>query len=311
MKTESSVVKTQIKVILLTFAFLFSSQSIADADFEYDFAPSQWKYTETSDAPYGPSGTMSSTQMQLTSANHSDWAGTQFGTTVPDQKGSYSITIPYNAEKIEFNYQYSTGDVSSSFYDMAQYTVDGVSTDIPPFTPQTGGGTYGVVTTVTGTKTVDLTGKQGKTFSIDQLCNDCVLGSATVKITGFNVTRSRDNSNVVLNDSKPAITADAKSYICKPGTYSFLQYGITKVNAAPTTLIYTLIVNGARVSSVSSDNWAALSKSVFDTTDKSVSGTANSVSATWLVDGANTKSAQCEVLAYQDSATMLAYSNNS
>jgi hypothetical protein len=308
-------VKSQLKVIGIIFAFLVSSQSVANADFEYDFAPSQWTYTETTASAYGPSGSLSSSEMQLTSANYTNWGGTEFATPVPNQKGSYSITIPQNVDKIDFTYEYTTGDITSSEYDMAQYSVDGVSTDIPPVTPQenapSNGGTYGDVTIVSGTKSIDLSGKQGKTFSIDQLCNDCVLGSATVKITSFSARRITNNSNVILADAKPTITADSKGYTCKPGTHSFFQYGITKIAAAPTSMVYTLILNGARVSSVSSDNWSVLSRSAFDTSDKSVSGVATSASATWIVDGASSKSAQCEVLAFQDGASALAYSANS
>jgi len=310
--------KSQTKVVGLIFAFLISSQSVANADFEYDFAPSQWKYTETTDSIYGPSGTLSNTQMQISSANYTNWDFTQFATPVPNQTGSYAITIPSDVDKISFSYQYSTGDISGSPYDMAQYTLAGVSTDLVPVIPQTNYNPslplngYGAVVTSSGTKTIDLSGKQGKIFSIDQLCNDCILGSATITITSFNVSRIRNSSaNVVLSDIKPTITADAKGYTCKPGTYSFLQYGITKISAAPTSLVYTLILNGSRVSAVSSDNWGALSKSVFDTTNKSVSGVATAASATWLVDGANTKSAQCEVVAFQDGATAVSYSSNS
>jgi hypothetical protein len=311
-------VKSQLKVIGFIFTFLVFSQSVANADFEYDFAPSQWTYTETTDSAYGPSGTLTGAQMQLTSANHTDWSGTQFGTTVQDQVGSYAITIPMDVVKISFSYEYSTGDVSGSPFDMAQYTLAGDSTDLVPvisqtsFNPSLPQNGYGAVVTSSGTKTIDVSGKQGKTFSIDQLCNDCVLGSATITITSFNVSRIRYSAaNVVLSDIKPTITADSKGYSCKPGTYSFLQYGITKISAAPTSLVYTLIVNGIRVSAVSSDNWEALSKSVFDTSNKSVSGVASAASATWLVEGANTKSAQCEVVAFQDGATAISYSSNS
>jgi len=302
--------KSQLKVVGLIFAFLVSSQSVANADFAFDFAPSQWTYSETTDSAYGPSGTLTATQMQITSANYTNWAYTQFATPVPDQNGSYSIAIPMNVDKIEFSYQYSTGDISSSFFDMAQYTVNGVSTDLVPIFNKTGT-VYGDLTTVSGTKSIDVKGNQGKTFSIDQLCNDCVLGSATVTITNFSVSRTRYDSNVVLSDNKPTITADAKGYICKPGSYTFLDSGITKSVAAPTSFVYTLIVNGARVSSVSSDNWGVLSRSSIGATDKSINGVATMSSATWLLDGANAKSAQCEVLAYQGNATALSYSNNS
>ena len=310
--------KLKSKLIGLVAALLVSSQGVANADFAYDFAPSQWKYTETTDGAYGPAGTLTASQMQLKSANYTDWANAApFAPVVPEQKGSYSITIPNNVDQIEFSYQYSTGDITSSYYDMAQYTVGGNSTDLVAIFPQTNVNYasatygYGAVVSSSGSKIISVKDKQGKVFSIDQLCNDCILGSATVTITGFSVRRITSNSNIVLSDTKPTISADAKSYTCKPGTFAFLQYGVTKVSAAPTSLVYTLILNGTRVSSVSSDNWAGLSKPVFDTSNKAVSGLATAASATWLVDGANTKSAQCEVLAFQDGATALAYSSNS
>ena len=311
--------KLKGKLIGLVAALLVSSQGVANADFAYDFAPSQWKYTETTDGAYGPAGTLTASQMQLTSANYTNWAnaGTPFAPVVPEHKGSYSITIPNNVDQIEFSYQYSTGDITSSYFDMAQYTVGGNSTDLVANIPQTNVNYasatygYGAVVSSSGSKIISVKDKQGKVFSIDQLCNDCIFGSATVTITGFSVRRITSNSNIVLSDTKPTISADAKSYTCKPGTFAFLQYGVTKVSAAPTSLVYTLILNGMRVSSISSDNWTGLSKSVFDTSDKSVSGLATAASATWLVDGANAKSAQCEVLAFQDGATALAYSSNS
>ena len=302
------------KITLLVAALLISSQAAANADFEYDFAPSQWTYTETNNSAYGPSGSISTSQMQITSANYSDWSGNNFGTQETEQKGSYSITIPSNVDKIEFSYSYSTYDKDNSNFDIAQYTLNGASTDIHPFVnnqPNYSFGATMVASTVTGTKSIDVTGLQGKTFSIDQLCSDCVFGSATITISSFNVSRIRNNSNIVLSDTIPTLASDAKSYTCKPGTYSFLQYGITKISATPTSLVYTLIINGNRVSSISSDNWAVLSRSAYDTSDKSVSGIASSTSATWQVDGANTKTARCEVLAFQDGASALAYSSNS
>jgi hypothetical protein len=252
--------------------------------------------------------------MQLTSANYSDWSGNTFGTQVTEQKGSYSITIPTNVDKIEFSYTYSTLDKDNSNYDIAQYTLNGVSEQIPSYVDNSPNYIVNnpmVASTVTGTKSIDLTGNQGKTFSIDQLCSDCAYGAATITITGFKVSRISFDGNVILSNSLPTISSDSKGYTCKPGSHSFLDYGISKTVAVPTSFVYTLIVNGARVSSVSSDNWGVLSRSSIGGTDNSINGVANMSSATWLLDGANTKSAQCEVLAYQGNATALSYSNNS
>jgi hypothetical protein len=232
--------------------------------------------------------------MSITSA---DWStGAVAGT-----KGSYSITIPWNIGLITFDYEYTTIDRDNSSFDMATYTLGGeetdlVASDIPKFGSES------------GTKTLNTTGLGGTTLSINEKCTDCVLGTATVRITGFRGTPFRE-SNQLLVKSPATLSMGASSYTCKPGAFTFLNRGVTSEAGAPTSLIYSLILDGVRVSAVSSDNFVTMGKYMVGATTGSVTGTASLESATWTVTGAGAKAAQCEILAYQDHATTSTTSN--
>jgi hypothetical protein len=291
--------KLHNKVLGIVFLFLISSQATASADFSDEFAPSKWTYTETDTSQYGPTNSLSASTMSITSANYSNWTGGNFTTPVQNQAGVYSIVVPVNTGIVTFDYSYYTGDISSSFFDMATYTVNGSEVNITPET-------LAPLSTTTGSISVNLTGLAGTTFAINQKCNDCVLGAATTTITKFVAKFNQfSNLNVLSPDSGPAVTSDANGYICTPGSYSLLSRGVNKVVGKPTSLAYTLIVDGVRVSSVSSDNWGLISQSSVATTNNSVTGTATLTSATWAYKGANLKSARCEVVALQDGVTSL------
>lgn len=293
------------KVIGLVIGILASSQGIANADFSDEFAPSKWTYTETDTSAYGPSATLTASTMTISSANYSTWvttAGSTVVTTlaspaVQDQKGMYSIIVPQSTGLVTFDYSYYTADVSNSSFDMATYTVNGVETNLVPTNVQPLG-------TSSGSVTLNFTGLAGTTFAINQKCNDCVLGAATTTITKFNV-RQFSNLNVLSSEESPTITSDAAGYTCKPGKFSLLSKGINRVTGSPTSIAYTLIVGGVRVSTVSSDNWSVMSRSSVAESNNSVTGTASLTSATWAFKGAADSSARCEVVALQDGVTSL------
>ena len=290
------------KVIGLVIGILASSQGIANADFSDEFAPSKWTYTETDTSAYGPTGSLTSSTMSITSANYSIWQGlpsvvTLASPAVQDQAGVYSIVIPHGTGLVSFDYSYYTGDVSNSSFDMATYTVNGVETNLVPTN-------IAPLGTSSGSLSLNFTGLAGTTFAINQKCNDCVLGSATTTITKFDVKRF-SNLNVLSSEESPTITSDAAGYTCKPGKFSLLSKGINRVTGSPTSIAYTLIVGGVRVSSVSSDNWSVMSRSSVAQSNNSVTGTASLTSATWAVKGAADSSARCEVVALQDGVTSL------
>jgi hypothetical protein len=289
--------KLHNKVLGIVFLFLISSQATASADFSDEFAPSKWTYTETDTSQYGPTNSLSATTMTISSANYSNWTGPQFATPIEDQAGIYSIVVPHGTGIVSFDYSYYTGDVSNSSFDMATYTVNGVETNLVPTNVQPLG-------TSSGSVTLDFTSLGGTTFAINQKCNDCVLGAATTTITKFDVKRF-SNLNVLSSEESPTITSDAAGYTCKPGKFTLLDKGINRVAGSPTSISYTLIVDGVRVSSVSSDNWSVMSRSSVAESNNSVTGTATLTSATWAFKGANENSARCEVLALQNGVTSL------
>ena len=287
---------TKNKVISLVIGILVSSQGVANADFSDEFAPSKWTYSDVDTSQYGPSGTISATTMTLTSADYPGFAG---DADIENQAGVYSIVVPINTGIVTFDYSYYTGDISNSSYDMATYTVNGAETNIVPINIPSLGSSSGSVS-------INLTGLAGTTFSINQKCTDCVLGTATTTITKFVAKFNQfSNLNVLSSEESPTITSDATGYTCKPGKFSLLSKGINRVTGSPTSIAYTLIVGGVRVSSVSSDNWSVMSRSSVAESNNSVTGTASLTSATWAVKGAADSSARCEVVALQDGVTSL------
>ena len=295
----------KVKLIGMITAVLVSGSGVAQADFSDEFAPSKWTYTETDTSQYGPTKSLTAPTMTISSANYSTWVTTAEGNVVTtlaspavqNQAGVYSIAVPHGTGLVSFDYSYYTADVSNSSYDMATYTVNGVETNLVPTSVQPLG-------TSSGSVSLDFTGLGGTTFAINQKCNDCVLGAATTTITKFDVKRF-SNLNVLSSEESPTISSDATGYTCKPGKFSLLSKGINRVTGSPTSISYTLIVGGVRVSSVSSDNWSVMSRSSVAESNNSVTGTASLTSAIWAFKGANENSARCEVVALQDGVTSL------
>ena len=97
--------------------------------------------------------------------------------------------------------------------------------------------------------------------------------------------------------------------MCTPGGFDMMRGGFFKQVGKPTSIVYTLIIGGKRVSSVSSDNWTGLSRVIYDSSDSSVAGKAPLASATWNIDSFTAGSAQCETMAYQESSVTSSNSN--
>jgi len=288
--------KIQHKAIALLLSLVVLGQTPAHADFTDDFAVPNWTYSETNATADGPTNSLTSTLLSITSAN---WTN---GTPVGGTTGSYSVKIPWNLGLVTFDYAYTTLDVDGSSYDLATYTLGGVETNLVASNIPMNGST-------SGTKSLNTTDLGGTNLSITQKCSDCVLGTATIRITGFRGTPFHD-SNVLLAKSPATLSVGASTYTCKPGTYTFLNRGVTSEAGAPTSLIYSLVLDGIRVSALSSDNWATMGTTMVGATNSSATGTASLASAIWTVTGAGAKSAQCEILAYQDHATTSVLSNN-
>jgi hypothetical protein len=290
--------KIRNKAAAVLVALMFVGQAPANADFTGDFAVPNWTYSETDTSANGPTNSLTSTLMSITSADWSTGA-------VADTKGSYSITIPWNIGLITFEYSYTTQDVNGSFYDIPTYTAGGTETDIVASTNPSTVEQYG---STSGSVSLNTIGLWGTTLSINQKCNDCILGTATIRITGFRGVSLFDPHQLVAK-SNASLSLATNTYTCKPGAYTLLRRGATAEAGAPTSLNYSLIIDGVRVSSVSSDKWATMSPWMLGDSNNSVTGTATLESATWTVAGAGTKSAKCEILAYQEHATTSTTSN--
>jgi hypothetical protein len=286
--------KIRHKAIAMLLTLMFFGQAPASADFTGDFAVPNWSYSATNTSANGPSNSLTAALMSITSA---DWTTSPvFGTN-----SSYSITIPWNVGLITFNYTYTTLDRDGSSFDLASYTLNGVKTDLVASNIPKFGSESGVIT-------LDVSALGGKVLSVNQECSDCILGTATIEITGFRGVSMFDPHQLVPK-SNASLSLGTNTYTCKPGAYTFLRRGATPEAGAPTSLSYSLIIDGVRVSSVSSDQWATMSPWMLGDSNNSVTGTATLESATWTVAGAGTKSAKCEVLAYQDHATTSTTSN--
>ena len=286
--------KIRVKVAAILAVLMFLGQAPANADFTGDFAVPSWTYSETDTTANGTSNSLTASLMSITSAN---WTSSPVSGT----SASYSITIPWNVGLITFNYAYTTKDVDGSSFDLASYTLNGIKTNLVASNIPQYGSTSGV-------KTLDVSALGGKVLSINQECSDCILGTATIEITGFRGVSMFDSHQLAAK-SNASLSLATNTYTCKPGAYTFLRRGVTPEVGVPTSLSYALIIDGVRVSSVSSDNWATMGSWMIGDSNNSVTGTATLESATWTVAGAGTKSAKCEILAYQDHATTSTTSN--
>jgi hypothetical protein len=283
--------------IFVLSVLLFFFHPSASADFSGDFAPTQWSYQESNSSENGPSATLSPSTMQITSAN---WpSGAVQGTW-----GQYGIEIPWYLKSISFEYSYVTNDVDGSSFDMPSYTLNGTQTYLVASNiPQFG--------SASGSVLLDVSNLAGKSLLFTQACTDCILGTASISIRNFSaVSRSTLlNANELSSLSSPVLTRDEKGYTCKPGAYMLKRFSFAKEEGAPTSLRYTLIVDGVRTSSLSTDNWSTFSNSILTSLDSTLIGSATIDSAFWTSPSSTSKSVQCEVLAFQDSATSVSHSN--
>ena len=86
---------------------------------------------------------------------------------------------------------------------------------------------------------------------------------------------------------------------CSPGKYTFLNGGATPETAKIQSFVYTLLVNGKAVSTLSSDNFKTANASFFPTIAGNLAGNATLDGATWDLKGMSNYSAQCQVYATQ------------
>lgn len=297
-KEGFSMKSTNLRIVLISFFLVFTNPVAATADFTGDFSPENWRYFETNTSAFGPRNSLDATTLLIHSA---DWG---FYDAIIGTYGQYGIEIPWYLETIKFDYSYVTYDVDGSSYDMPSYTLNGTKTFLVANNiPKNG--------TASGSISLDVSSLAGKPLFFSQECSDCVLGPATIKITNF-VAKSRStllNSNTLASSSNPVLTRDASGFTCSAPKFAFKRYGFSQESALPTSFVYTLIIDGKRVSTISSDNWKTLSRTNFASTTDALKGAAALSFAVWSANSQSFSNAQCEVVAFQDNATSLSFSN--
>jgi hypothetical protein len=107
------------------------------------------------------------------------------------------------------------------------------------------------------------------------------------------------NSNALRLDSAGATTEKNNVVSCTPGAYTFLNGGSTPQTANIQSYVYTLLVNGKAVSTLSSDNFKSVASHLFPTIVGNMAGTATLEGATWDLKGMSNYSAACQVYATQ------------
>ncbi len=105
--------------------------------------------------------------------------------------------------------------------------------------------------------------------------------------------------NALRVDSAGATTEKNNVVSCTPGKYTFLNGGSTPETANIQSYVYTLLVNGKAVSTISSDNFRSVASHMFPTIAGNMAGTATLEGATWDLKGMSNYSAQCQVYATQ------------
>jgi len=114
--------------------------------------------------------------------------------------------------------------------------------------------------------------------------------------------------NYLYSLTPPALTKDGSTYVCSVGTYEFVRAAVTKETPKISFFIYTLLINGARVSQVSSNG--TLNSPYIPSSSMEFLGTASLSRAVFeLGSRADILPAQCEVLAYQENAVGVSNTN--
>lgn len=110
--------------------------------------------------------------------------------------------------------------------------------------------------------------------------------------------------NSLRVDSVGTTTEKANVVSCTPGKYTFLNGGSTAETAKVQSFVYTLLVNGKAVSTLSSDNFKSVPSHMFPAIAGNMAGTATLDGATWDLKGMSNYSAQCQVYATQSSGNV-------
>ena len=108
--------------------------------------------------------------------------------------------------------------------------------------------------------------------------------------------------NALRLDSAGTTTEKSNVVSCTPGKYTFLNGGSTAETAKIESYVYTLLVNGKAMSTLSSDGFQSVASHLFPTIAGNMAGTATLDGASWNLAGMSNYSAECQVHAIQSGA---------
>jgi len=151
-----------------------------------------------------------------------------------------------------------------------------------------------------------------------QLNGTSALGNYTIRVSSFQLWTSQASQtatytlrysglysgsyragNALRVDTAGTTTEKSNVVTCTPGKYTFLNGGSTAQTANIQSYVYTLLVNGKAVSTLSSDNFKSVASHLFPTIAGNMAGTATLEGATWDLKGMSNYSAACQVYATQ------------
>jgi len=119
-------------------------------------------------------------------------------------------------------------------------------------------------------------------------------------------------TNTLYSTELPTVSSDANTITCKLGTHGFLYRESVKSSVLIESAVFSLLLDGSRYASASSDDFRILAKWILPSTPKFYSGTATTSQASWSKTGLPSFSTvSCEAIAYQDHAIALSTSRAS
>jgi hypothetical protein len=128
-----------------------------------------------------------------------------------------------------------------------------------------------------------------------------ILNSGTPRSSTATILRT---GNALRLDTQGVTTEKNNVVSCTPGKYTFLNGGSTAETAKIQSFVYTLLVNGKAVSTLSSDNFRSVASHLFPTIAGNMAGTATLDGASWNLAGMSNYSAQCQVYATQSGGNL-------
>jgi hypothetical protein len=141
-------------------------------------------------------------------------------------------------------------------------------------------------------------------ISFQTIADCCGSGAASIRFVSSPSRLMPRAANALRLDEAGTTTEKNNVVSCTPGKYTFLNGGSTAETAKIQSYVYTLLVNGKAVSTLSSDNFRSVASHLFPTIAGNMAGTATLEGATWNLAGMSNYSVACQVYATQSGGNL-------